>query len=220
MSDRKYESDMTKKEKRQLRKEQLLSTHGKDRIGYIWSYYKLEMMFGVIIVVFAIFFVNWLLNLRYDQILYVGVVNYGGCDGEKMAADYREYIDNDDKFDMVDVDTTLAISSEGEMGDFTGTARLVSQMSSSLIDVIILDQYAFDFYKDTEVFMDLNEFFADADGEYSAFIAEEIGLDLTGNEVLASYGIDTSEPVYLMVSDQSKNKEYVKEFVDFLFSEN
>lgn len=211
---------MTKKEKRQLRKEQLFSTHGKARIDYIWTYYKLEIFFTVIIVVFAIFFVNWLLKLRYDQILYVGVVNCESCDGEKMAADYREYIDNHDKFDMVDVDTTLTAGTEGETSDYVGAVRFVSQMSASLLDVVMLDQDTFDFYYDTETFADMKEFLSDMDGEYSELITEEIGLNLTGNEKLASYGVDTGEPVYLVVNAQSENMEYVKEYIKFLLAED
>lgn len=211
---------MTKKEKRQLRKEQLLSTHGKDRIDYIWTYYKLEIIFTIIIVIFALFFVNWLLKLRYDQILYVGVVNSESCDGEKMAADYRKYIDNDDKFDMVDVDTTLMISPEGEIGDFAGPARFVSQMSSALMDVVIMDQDTFEFYHDTETFADMNAFLADMDEEYTELVTDEIGLDLTGNEKLASYGVDTGKPVYLMINGQSENMKYVKAFVEFLLAED
>lgn len=224
MSERKYESDMTKKEKRKLRKEQLLSTHGKDRIDYIWSYYKLEIFFGIIIVVVCAIIINSLWHMRYKQILYVGVVNAEDCDGEKMAADFREFIDNDNKFDMVDVDTSITIDPDSDLNDFYGTFRFTTYTSTSIMDVAIMDKDVFELYKDSGAFEPLADYLTEEDNAGLSFtdvsVVDQTALDLTGNEKLASYGIDTSKPVYLIVSGQSENEEYVKQYIRFLFSEN
>ena len=51
----KHESDLTKKEKRQLEKEKLAGMGLGAKLGYIWAYYKPQMaaIVGVIVLIFA-----------------------------------------------------------------------------------------------------------------------------------------------------------------------
>ena len=216
MSDRKYESDMTKKEKRELRRRQLKSTHGKARLDYIWTYYKLEMGLVLVLIVICALVINWLLSLRYDQILYVGVINNTACDGEKMAQDYKASIGNDNKFDTVEVDTTMTIDPDSEISDFYGSYRFTVYTSTSVMDAAIVDEETFESHKDVGVFMDLKDLVEEADPESVDSIADGVGLNLQGNEKLASYGVDTTKPVYLMVNRQTENEEYITSFIRFL----
>ena len=57
---------------------------------------------------------------------------------------------------------------------------------------------------------------SEADPESLDSIADGVGLDLQGNEKLASYGVNTEEPVYLMVNRQTENAEHIVEFIRFL----
>lgn len=216
MSDRKYESDMTKKEKRELRRRQLKSTHGKARLDYIWTYYKLEIVLLVMLAVICALVVNWLLSLRYDQILYVGVINNTSCNGEKMARDYKEFIDNDNKFDTVEIDSTMTIDPDSEINDFYGTYRFTVYTSTSVLDAAIVDEETFESHKDAGVFMKLEELVSEEHTDILDSIVDGVGLDLQGNEKLASYGVDTSEPVYLMVNRRTENPEYIQDFILFL----
>lgn len=216
MSDRKYESDMTKKERRELRRQQLKSTHGKERLDYIWTYYKLEMLLILVVVIICALAVNWLLSLRYDQILYVGVINNTACNGEQMAQDYKKYIGNDNKFDTVEVDSTMTIDPDSEISDFYGSYRFTVYTSTSVLDAAIVDEETFESHKDVGVFLNLEDMVSDADDEVLDRIVDGVGLNLQGNEKLASYGVDTSEPVYLMVNRQTENMEYIKDFIRFL----
>ncbi|MCU6761689.1 Uncharacterised protein [uncultured Roseburia sp.] len=216
MSERRYESDMTKKEKRQMRKEQLKSMKGKERLDYIWTYYKLEMGMILFFVIIGVLVVNWLLGFRYDQILYVGVVNSMQCDGEQMAADYKTFIGNDDKFDEVDVDTSMEIDPSGNTSDFYGEFRFSVYNSAPVLDAVIVDQEVFEVYDDSGLFMNLEDFFTEDTEEYQDLITNNTGLNLKGSKTLQSYGVDSTQPVYLMVSRQTENVEYVKDYIRFL----
>lgn len=216
MSERRYESDMTKKEKRQMRKEQLKSMKGKERLDYIWTYYKLEIAMAVFFVIIGVLAINWLLGFRYDQILYVGVVNSEQCNGEQMAADYKEFIGNNNKFDEVDVDTSMEIDPSGNTNDFYGEFRFSVYNSAPVLDVVIVDQEVFEVYDDSGLFMNLEDFFTEDAQEYQELITNNTGLNLKGSKTLQSYGVDSTQPVYLMVSRQTENIEYVKDYIRFL----
>ena len=76
MSERRFESDMTKKEKRQMNWKRLKSLHGKAKREHIWAYYKVPL-FGILAAIIILLFgINWIQTLRYDQILYVGCLLY------------------------------------------------------------------------------------------------------------------------------------------------
>ena len=216
MSERRYESDMTKKEKRQMRKEQLKSMKGKERLDYIWTYYKLEIAMAVFFVIIGVLAINWLLGFRYDQILYVGVVNSEQCNGEQMAADYKEFIGNNNKFDEVDVDTSMEIDPSGNTNDFYGEFRFSVYNSAPVLDAVIVDQEVFEVYDDSGLFMNLEDFFTEDAQEYQDLITNNTGLNLKGSKTLQSYGVDSTQPVYLMVSRQTENIEYVKDYIRFL----
>ena len=216
MGGRKYESDMTKKEKRELRRQQLKSTHGKARLDYIWTYYKLEMGLILVFVIIGALVINWLLSLRYDQFLYVGVINNTACNGEQMAQDYKKFIGNDNKFDTVEVDSTMTIDPDSEISDFYGSYRFTVYTSTSVLDAAIVDEETFESHKDVGVFLNLEDLVSEADPESLDSIVDGVGLDLQGNEKLASYGVNTEEPVYLMVNRQTENAEHIVEFIRFL----
>lgn len=216
MSTQKYESDMTRKEKRQLRKSRLKSLKGKKKIEYIWNYYKLEIGLLILFVVVGIFALQWLLNLRYNELLYIGVVNNTDCQGEEIAKDYKQFINNDNRFDKVDVDTTMEIDqNENNNSDFYGTYRFSLFTSTPLFDVVIVDQDIFESCKSLGTFADLTDLVSEAGLDVTA-VTDKTGYDLQGNEKLASYGINTDDPVYLMMNRQSKNEKYAMEFIHFL----
>ena len=64
--------------------------------------------------------------------------------------------------------------------------------------------------------MKLEELVSEEHTDILDSIVDGVGLDLQGNEKLASYGVDTSEPVYLMVNRRTENPEYIQDFILFL----
>lgn len=216
MSMQKHESDMTRKEKRQQRRLQLKSLTGKEKMEYIWTYYKMEIGLLVLFIIVGIFALQWLMNLRYDEILYIGVVNNADCRGEEIAKDYKQFINNHNRFDKVDVDTTIQIDqNENNNSDFYGTYRFTLFTSTPLFDVVIVNKDIFENCKSLDTFEDLTDLVSEAGADLTA-VTDKTGYDLQGNEKLASYGINTDEPVYLMMNRQSENEKYVVEFLRFL----
>ena len=63
-----YESDMTRKEKMQLEKEKLSKMNFKEKLAYIWEYYKA--------VIFGDVGYSWILALWSDPVHFLDV---GGC---------------------------------------------------------------------------------------------------------------------------------------------
>ena len=70
-----YESDMTKAEKRELEKQKLGTMNLKGKLEYIWAYYK-PLIFGIIgAVVLVIVVCQQIENAKYKPILNVSVIN-------------------------------------------------------------------------------------------------------------------------------------------------
>ena len=68
-----YESDMTRKEKMQLEKEKLSKMNFKEKLAYIWEYYK-AVIFGIIAVIFIIgTIVNIHENAKYYDLVSIAV---------------------------------------------------------------------------------------------------------------------------------------------------
>ena len=78
-----YESDMTRKEKMQLEKEKLSKMNFKEKLAYIWEYYK-AVIFGIIAVIFIIgTIVNIHENAKYYDLVSIAVVDSAGCKSDR-----------------------------------------------------------------------------------------------------------------------------------------
>lgn len=85
--EQKHESDLTKKEKRELEKKKIKSLGFKDRIEYLWTYYK-QWLFGALLIIVLICAGADIYKSKNQEIL-VGTAVAG------VSADYQEGITAD-----------------------------------------------------------------------------------------------------------------------------
>ena len=216
MSERRFESDMTKKEKRQMNWKRLKSLHGKAKREHIWAYYKVPL-FGILAAIIILLFgINWIQTLRYDQILYVGVLNNTSADAESLSRDFKAFIGNDNKFDKVDFDTSLSIESQSEAQDTSGQIRFDVYTATALYDAVLVDEINFNKYKELDTFQPVAGILNEENEDYAPLITDGKGLKLEDNAVLNAYGIETQEPLYLMVGSKTKQEENVNALIAFL----
>ena len=147
MSERRFESDLSKKEKRQINRQRFKSLHGKAKLEHIWAYYKVPLFGTIAVIVILLFGINWMKTLMYDQILYVGVLNNTTADAEGLAQDFKAFIGNENKFDRVDFDTSLSIESQNEMQDTSGQIRFDVYTAAALYDAVLVDETNFKKYQ-------------------------------------------------------------------------
>ena len=113
-----YESDMTRKEKMQLEKEKLSKMNFKEKLAYIWEYYK-AVIFGIIAVIFIIgTIVNIHENAKYYDLVSIAVVDYAGLqDVSPIEEDLKEALGTGDKYEKVSIDTSYSFGENLENAD-------------------------------------------------------------------------------------------------------
>ena len=114
-----YESDMTRKEKMQLEKEKLSKMNFKEKMAYIWEYYK-AVIFGIIAVIFIIgTIVNIHENAKYYDLVSIAVVDYAGLqDVSPIEEDLKEALGTGDKYEKVSIDTSYSFGENLENADY------------------------------------------------------------------------------------------------------
>ena len=70
---KKHESDMTKKEKRELEREKLASMGGSEKAEYILSYYKFHIAAVAGLIVLIVGIGMWIDSFRNETMLYAAV---------------------------------------------------------------------------------------------------------------------------------------------------
>ena len=87
----KHETDLTKKEKRELEKMKLASMGWKGKLQYIWAYYKPQMAAIVAVIAIAFFVKDLYENSRIHTALTVMVIDSYGTKQEEAAAHFPHH---------------------------------------------------------------------------------------------------------------------------------
>ena len=158
-----YESDMTRKEKMQLEKEKLSKMNFKEKLAYIWEYYK-AVIFGIIAVIFIIgTIVNIHENAKYYDLVSIAVVDYAGLqDVSPIEEDLKEALGTGDKYEKVSIDTSYSFGENLENADYNTLMKFTAVIAAQSMDVLICSQAVYDNYSKDDYFLDLSTLFDEA----------------------------------------------------------
>ncbi|MDY3250423.1 MAG: hypothetical protein SOX32_08770 [Candidatus Choladocola sp.] len=132
----------------------------KQKIGYIWDYYK-PLMASLLAVIFIIYIIATIFhNRQIIDLIQVEFVNDDSMtiNSEEMKNEFAEYIGGLGKNEEISIGTGLALGSKGTSG--YGAANQVKfsvLMSSGDIDVLVLDQEMFELCMKQGQLADLTE---------------------------------------------------------------
>ena len=204
----KHETDLTKKEKRELEKMKLASMGWKGKLQYIWSYYKPQMAAIVAVIAIAFFVKDLYENSKIHTALTVMVIDSYGTKQEEVEEKVQEVLGiQDDPYEIVTVDESLRTGEDGVALESYSQMSFTTKVSARAVDVLIgSEDYMDGFEFKDEYFMDLTELlpedvyqaFGEQDDKYSITIdSDELEEEL---EV-------TYEPVKIGVLANSENVE-------------
>ena len=91
MEQKRYESDMTPKEKRELERKKLKQMTAGQKLEYIWAYYKPHMAVALGIILLIVFIGQMLYRSQFDTVFYAAIINGTAGDGEALAEDFKNY---------------------------------------------------------------------------------------------------------------------------------
>lgn len=187
----KHESDLTKKEKRELERMKLSGMGPIGKLQYIWAYYKLHMVAVVAVIALAFFIKDLYHNSKIHNELTIMVIDSYGNSQEEAEQKVQETLGiQDDPYKIVTVDESLRTGDDGVALESYSQMSFTTKVAAKAVDVLVGPQKYIDgFEHKDEYFMDLTELlpeevyqaFGEQDDKYSITInsdklAEEFEL--------------------------------------------
>ena len=130
----------------------------KGRFEYFWYYYKVHTLVAVCVIIFGGSLIHDILTAK-DYGFYGVMLNASLLDSEAMEASFGEYAQLDlNEYDcMIDTQSQLSYHSQNSY-DFATYQKLVAQLQTHELEVLVADAEVFRNFATNEMFMDLREF--------------------------------------------------------------
>lgn len=214
--------------KKELEKLKQLSF--KQKLEYIWDYYKplLAGIAGVVILLFVV--IQIILNSQITTELTVGLFNSNGSgkDIDILSADFASASGLDGKKQELVFDSSYYIDPDANDSMTLATqSKLVAVLSAGNMDVMLVTEDLYKYYLDAGMFADLKQVLAPE--EYSGcrelFMMDKsgddpevkaYGLSLVRNEKLTN--IFPEDQVILCVAVNAGKTENIRKFVQYILS--
>lgn len=215
---KKHESDMTGKEKRELEREKLASMNGREKAEYILTYYKLHIavLLGGILLVAGI--VMWVDSFQNETMLYVAAINGRELDAGIME-EFKEFRGDGERRHQYVLDTSaVSLGQEGSDGlDYASQMKIATLVGANTADVFICPESIYREYAKEENFLSPMEGLLGQ--EFISSHKEDFEKDavrVENSEKLKQYGYQGTEPAYLIVFQYSGHQEVAADFIKFL----
>jgi len=184
----------------------------KQRIEHIWTYYKeYILVFAAFAIVLVGLISSSISNLKDPELTGIFVnlmVDPAGMD--YVSEDYAEHLGIKDK-DLVRVesayfeDPLVVVTDE----NFYASAIVENEVSAQMLDYMILDKMAMEYYARREVYMDLRKFFTKE--ELKAFVERDLlvyCLDSEMTEQVGKLSEDELKALQLLCLEEDSGIDY------------
>lgn len=210
-------------------KEKLKTMSGKDKVWYIWEYYKFPI-FGVILGIILIWTIaSSVYRSSFETVLHCMYLNNRGeeLNTAPLDEDFAAYLELGKK-QMITTESTY-ITYGDNITEFTyaSMAKISALIAAKDLDIMICDWENFEHYTSMDGGLDLEEVLSaellarvsdrlvyapNEDGQSHAY-----GIDLSGIEFTAQSNLTQDPPILLIVSNSTRT-ETVFAFLDYIFA--
>jgi hypothetical protein len=228
-------SDMTIKERLQNEKKKLKELSFKKKIEYIWDYYK-PIMVGIILTITLVsVIIQMAINISKEDVLYIATINSVTQMEENFpfVEGFKEYAAIDERKQVVTVDTSLMLNYESEDMDeyyMSAVMKLAAIIAARQLDVMLMEESVYNRHLYDGTFYDLHELLPE---ELYKRVEPYLIWGITEEESTSRpYAIDVTDiaevdvantfgdkEILLGVITNTKNQEYVIQFIEYLFNE-
>lgn len=209
----KHESDLTPRERRKLEAEKIKSLGWKERLQYLWTYYKhwLLVLIGIAALIGlgqSVYQNSQMKELLSFIVLDTGTEAEEGA--ERLKSDLTEYLGTGEKYETVEVTTMLSSTIDSSAG-----MKQTVLIGAGETDLLVCGEEMYEQYHSEGLFLDWEEILDDDYGTYEKYLTDG-KLDLAQSQVWNSYGLTAYEPVYMgVVLDD--NQENIRGLLEYLF---
>ena len=216
MEQKKYESDMSPKEKRELEKSYFRGMSVRQKAEHVIAYYKTHIMLlflTLLVIIFGIYFVY---RTQVDILLNVVFIDSMDGDQKTMESDFKEYMGDSSALHEIFVDDTILFTGSA-FSDSYKEIKLSSFIQNKLPDVMIMDEKYYGQYKESGMLQPFIKVMSEEEQETLGIRAEDgYGVMMTGNQKLEEYGFLIDGDSYLVVMQDAAHPEEAKDFIEFL----
>lgn len=212
----KHESDLTKKEKRELERMKLGSMSLGGKLQYIWAYYK-PQIFGLIGVI-AVFFIGKDIyqNAQIKTSLSVMVIDSTGSAQEAAAKKLEEDLGiSDDPYHRVSLDESVRTGQNQKELDTYSQMSFTTKIAAKGVDILIAPEEFFDTLNGDDYFADLTEMLPqevyDSFGEDISKYSVTLDSKELGELLEVNY-----EPLKIGILSNSENSENAVKWITVL----
>ncbi len=188
MLDRRYEQQMDKKEKRQFEKEKLKEMSGRQKLEYLWMYYKVWLLVPIGIALLVWVGVTMYRSKTEEVLLNVVVADGIGSSYDEVEQELKDRIQADGNNQTVKFNNSLSAAT------YQGEMAFTTLVAAESIDVVVCPEEFYEEYKDVmgePVILEAGE-----------WMAENLGIPY--------------ETVYVGIVENAPNRENAEVFVEIL----
>lgn len=204
----------------------------KQRLGYVWDYYKPLMVAILVIIACISLGVEIYHNLQINHIFQAYMVNANTyeLDTESMIAEFAEYLGGIGADDEITIDATITYDEDDntEYG-MASQMKLVTYGAAGEMDILIGDDALFDHYIQSDGLLDLREVLTEEElelweddliwGTDSEGTEGIYAIKLTDAPVLTRYNAYPQGDSYGMIPLSSKHLDLVPVFLEYLMGQ-
>lgn len=219
-----------RQEVRQERKK-LKDMSFRDKLWYIWEYYKLHMLvvLGVVLLISVV--ASSIYSSTFETVFYCAVINNpAGLDDVSSAPldeGFREYMGFGEKDRIYMENMYVSYGGTASEYEYASMAKLSALIAARELDVIISDQEIFDRHSHMDGYVDLDTLVPeDLAGQLqdrycmntdSAGVSHVYAIDISGTSFAEAMGIGL-EPAYLSVLSSSRHTDTCAALLRYIFA--
>lgn len=200
----------------------LAQLHGKQKIQYIWDYYKLPIAVCLILL-YIIGYTAYGHFSKKEVLLYAGLVNVsaGGQLTDGLSGGFLDFLDADASKTELKLYTGLYLTDDPDDPDheyaYASRIKIIAAIDGEQLDVVLMDRRAFDAFSQNGYLADMEELLQDLEPEARAewepclasntAILEDNADDLLLDSSLDYQAVTETYPMGLLISRKGLLKE-------------
>ncbi|MCC8067244.1 MAG: hypothetical protein LIO94_09125 [Clostridiales bacterium] len=209
----------------------LRSLSWKDRLVYVWDYYKLQMVIVIAVIAVINIAVTIYKNSQIDTLISIYMVNCNSydVDADELTSDFTDYIGGIGQKEEIELDTTIILDDEDTSNyGMAYQMKFSAVISGQMADVILMDADKYEEYAGWGYFEDLRDVLSEEQLEKwedrliclenSEGDSVPCALDLTDAAVVEKSGL-YSDTVYGGIVYGSEHLELSLTFFEWMLGE-
>lgn len=197
--------------------------HGKDRLQYIWDYYKLHMAI-ILIFLYIIGYILYGQLTHKESVLYTAFVNVNA--GEEvttqLTSDFIKHLDLSPSKNKVYTYTGLYLTTNDSNPYFEYTyasrTKILGAIGAEQLDIVLMNKEAFDAFSEAGYLCDLKTLLSEQAPDFyqnfADFLVDQYGLDVSKIGLISEAGFD--DIVYAGIVENSQRKETAMEYLKYI----